>query len=216
MKTQHRPNSAKTPAKTWRRPVGILLAISLAGLGWWAWQTGVVRQLPIGTEIPINSGQVTPLVPVPPLSPGPQAYQLRAVNNQIQLVPLAVQSQEKQPEALLKETLNHLFNDPQSSNLSTAIPAGTHLKNLRISNGAVYIDLSREFKQGGGSASMIYRVAQVLYTATSIDPNSKVYLSVEGQPIDEAHPLGGEGLVLDRPLTRKQLAENFPLENPTK
>jgi spore germination protein GerM len=43
---------------------------------------------------------------------------------------------------------------------------------------------------------MIYRVAQVIYTSTSLDPNQKVFISVSGQLIDDRHPLGGEGLML--------------------
>ena len=65
---------------------------------------------------------------------------------------------------------------------------------------------------GGGSSSMIYRVAQVLYTATSIDPEASVFLSIEGQPLNENYPLGGEGLLLDYPLNRKNLQQNFSLE----
>jgi spore germination protein GerM len=73
------------------------------------------------------------------------------------------------------------------------------------------VDLSAEFGQGGGSSSMIYRVAQILYTATSIAPEAEVYLSIEGQPIDEAHPIGGEGLLLPSPLTRQQLAKTVDI-----
>jgi spore germination protein GerM len=58
---------------------------------------------------------------------------------------------------------------------------------------------------------MIYRVAQVLYTATSLDPKAKVFLSVESQPLDENHPLGGEGLILRQPMTRQDFAQDFSL-----
>ncbi len=56
---------------------------------------------------------------------------------------------------------------------------------------------------------MIYRVAQVLYTATSIDHEALVYLSIEGIPINEKYPLGGEGLLLRYPLTRLQFNQDF-------
>jgi spore germination protein GerM len=64
---------------------------------------------------------------------------------------------------------------------------------------------------------MIYRVAQVIYTATSLDPNQKVFISVGGQSIlqrrgyanDNNHPLGGEGLILEQPTTRSQFAADF-------
>jgi spore germination protein GerM len=80
---------------------------------------------------------------------------------------------------------------------------------LRVAPQRIDLDLSREFIQGGGSDSMVGRVAQVLYTATSLDPTAKVYLSVEGQRLDENHPLGGEGVILQQPLTRQQFAVDF-------
>jgi spore germination protein GerM len=58
---------------------------------------------------------------------------------------------------------------------------------------------------------MIYRVAQVVYTASSIDPNAKIYLSIEGELLDENYPLGGEGIVLTEPVTRQQLVEDFSI-----
>lgn len=82
---------------------------------------------------------------------------------------------------------------------------------LKIDKNKIHVNLSTEFTDGGGSDSMMYRVAQVIYTASSIDPKAKVYIYVEGQLLDEDHPLGGEGLVLTEPLTRQQLAEDFSI-----
>jgi spore germination protein GerM len=70
------------------------------------------------------------------------------------------------------------------------------------------VDLSQEFTAGGGSASMTGRVAQILYTATSINPNTNVWIDVEGKRLEV---LGGEGLVLDQPLTRQNFEKNFDL-----
>src|SRR4051812_18060442 len=52
----------------------------------------------------------------------------------------------------------------QSSRISTVIPAGTQLLGLTIANGVATVDLSREFESGGGSASVLGRLAQVVYT----------------------------------------------------
>ncbi|MEW5861695.1 MAG: spore germination protein, partial [Cyanobacteriota bacterium] len=59
-----------------------------------------------------------------------------------------------------------------------------------------------------GSASMTGRVAQILYTATSINPNTNVWIDVEGKRLEV---LGGEGLVIDQPLTRQNFEKNFDL-----
>lgn len=110
------------------------------------------------------------------------------------------------------EGVINLLSNPQIGNQSSAIPTGTHLLSLQSTPKEIHVNLSHEFGAGGGSTSMVYRVAQILYTVTSLNPNAKVYLAVEGQPLDEDHPLGGEGLILKQPLTRQQFAKDFSLD----
>ena len=73
-------------------------------------------------------------------------------------------------------------------------------------NNDVYVDLSPEFTQGGGSASMIGRLGQVVYTATTLNPNSQVWLSVGGKLLTV---LGGEGLEIPQPITRPIFDQEF-------
>jgi spore germination protein GerM len=84
---------------------------------------------------------------------------------------------------------------------------------LQVRSDGVHVDLSKEFRAGGGSTSIVYRVAQVIYTASSLDPDAKVFVSIEGQSIDEKHPLGGEGLTLRQRITRSQFAADFSIAN---
>jgi spore germination protein GerM len=109
----------------------------------------------------------------------------------------------------LATALDHLLNTPQTDNLRTTIPQKTQLLGLRTERNSVYINLSSEFATGGGSTSMTQRIAQVLYTATSLDREARVYLFINGEPVNEENPLGGEGLLLPHPLTRQDFDELF-------
>ncbi|MEX0825439.1 MAG: Gmad2 immunoglobulin-like domain-containing protein [Acidimicrobiia bacterium] len=88
-----------------------------------------------------------------------------------------------------------------ASALSSAIPAGTRLLGVAIeeATGIVIVDLSSEFVSGGGSASMIGRVGQVVYTLTRIDDVFGVRFQIDGV---STTVFGGEGLIIDDPATR--------------
>ena len=61
------------------------------------------------------------------------------------------------------------------------------------------MDLSTEFDSGGGTASMQYRLAQVVYTLTQFSTVKSVVFQIEGQTVTV---FGGEGIVLDGPVRR--------------
>lgn len=145
---------------------------------------------------------------VQPAKFSPQIYQLEIVNDRIQLVPEPVYTTATSPQLALKQAIDQLFTY-SLINPTTTIPQGTELLDLQIDNKDIFLNLSGEFATGGGSSSMTYRVAQVLYTATSIEPQASVFLSIEGTPLDENYPLGGEGLLLEYPLTRQQFNRDF-------
>ncbi|MEN9216890.1 MAG: GerMN domain-containing protein [Gloeomargarita sp. HHBFW_bins_162] len=111
------------------------------------------------------------------------------------------------PTTALRQAINLILSTPPNG-LTTAIPSGTRLLSLELKDGAVYVNLSQEFTTGGGSYSVIYRVAQVIYTASSLNPQAPIYLQIEGQP---APPIAGEGLVIDYPTTRRQFAQEAGL-----
>ena len=161
--------------------------------------------LPIITQSPS-------LVEVQPAKFSPQLYRLEIVDNRIRLIPKTIDTAATSPQLALEQALNELFTPSLAFDPTTTIPRGTRLLNLRTSPNGIYVDLSQEFTQGGGSSSMIYRVAQVLYTATSIHSQAPVFLSIEGKPLNEDYPLGGEGLLLEYPLTRQQFNQDFLLQ----
>jgi len=146
---------------------------------------------------------------VKPAKFSPQIYQLKIVNNRIRLIPVPIHTTATSPQIALKQAVDELFARSSILDPATAIPQGTRLLSLQVNDEGIFLNLSGEFAQGSGSSSTIYRVKQVLYTATSIDPQSSVFLSIEGKPLDENYPLGGEGLLLEYPLTRQQFNRDF-------
>jgi hypothetical protein len=78
--------------------------------------------------------------------------------------------------------------------MSTAIPMGTRLRGLKITDGTATVDLSRHFASGGGSLSMQERVAQVVFTLTQFDDVQTVRFAIDGEPVTT---IGGEGLMVD-------------------
>lgn len=95
----------------------------------------------------------------------------------------------------------------RETGMSTAVPAGTRLRSLAISNGTAVVDLTGTFASGGGSLSMSLRLAQVVTTVTQFSSVSKVRLWLDGKP---ATTLGGEGLIVDRPLGRGDVEQMLP------
>ena len=96
----------------------------------------------------------------------------------------------------------------QSADYATAIPKDTKLLSIKASPEGVKLNLSSEFTQGGGSASMTARLAQVIYTASGLDNDVPVWISVEGKPLET---LGGEGIIVSQPITRQEFQANFAL-----
>lgn len=139
-----------------------------------------------------------------------EIYLLRDTGKNLELVPIPVKvsaSKDNKSE-FLQAAFNGLLTAKNDGDTSSTIPSGTKVLGVKIENDAVRVNLSEEFTSGGGSASMTGRVGQVLYTATSLNPNAKVYIDVNGKQLDV---LGGEGLELDQPLTRDSFAKNYQL-----
>lgn len=89
---------------------------------------------------------------------------------------------------------------------ATAIPPGTTLNGVTVSDRTATVDLSRAFESGGGSASMQARVAQVVYTLTQWSFVGRVTFALDGEPVEA---IGGEG-VPARNVTRADFENVLP------
>ena len=159
--------------------------------------------------------QVSALAPSNQISQSPPAtravdgelavYWIESSQNKLLAVPIAIKAKSN-GEAIGMVLKTLITESPPESNLYSAIPANTKILSLSAKNKEIRINLSKDFTKGGGSASMQGRVIQVLYTVTSLEPDSKVYLSVEGKSLQY---IGGEGLEVPQPMTRKDFALEF-------
>jgi germination protein M len=109
--------------------------------------------------------------------------------------------------AALEDLLAGPSEPERLDGIQTQIPNGTQLLGLTIDKGIATVNLTSEYEAGGGSASMSMRLAQVVYTLTQFPTVKGVRLALDGQAIDV---LGGEGVVIDHPLTRKDYADLLP------
>ena len=158
------------------------LAIGLGGLGWVGW--GLSRMLQQRVSL----------------------YWLTDANSDIHYV-----IEEREVRALsdaqaIAVGLNILIDGHDREQLISAIPPQTELLGAHYEGTAIHLDFSEEFASGGGATSLLGRVTQVLYTATSLAPDSQVIISVEGDPVEV---LSGEGLLLEQPLTRASFSPSF-------
>lgn len=204
---------------TRRIPIAIIAGLSAvvvaagSGTAWWTWNA-------IHSDTANNPEAVTPTAPdaVQPTEPQPvapavettaRAYWIDVAGNQFELVPAPIQvAQGEQPDEILTTAFETLLEGPSASAAFSEIPEGTELRDLTVESDGVHVDLTDTFTTGGGTASMTGRLAQVVYTASSLDPDAQIWISVDGEPLDV---LGGEGLILDQPITREEFDENFPL-----
>lgn len=86
--------------------------------------------------------------------------------------------------AVATQALNALLAGPalseRQAGLSTAIPGGSRLLDLRVSSGTAIANLNAEFAAPGAPASELQRVAQVMYTLTQFSSVARVAIEING------------------------------------
>lgn len=114
------------------------------------------------------------------------------------------------PEEILRAAVEALLAGPTSAEramgITSEIPGGTRLRSLTVREGVAVIDLTEAIASGGGSSSMQGRLWQIVYTGTQLPGVRQVRLLIEGA---ERQALGGEGVMIDRPITRPPAFPRF-------
>jgi spore germination protein GerM len=191
---------------------GISIAIVAVGAAWWAKNSWYSTK----PSIPTTS---TPGTVAPEKAPQTQqiaqekqveVYWISANATKIEAAPATIKIAKSSDQT---KTLENIFQvllaGPKQQEYTTTIPQGTKLLDLKEDQQGIHVNLSKEFATGGGSTAMVGRVAQIIYTATSLDKDANVWINIESKPLNA--PLGGEGLLLDQPTNRQDFKNNFQL-----
>ena len=107
--------------------------------------------------------------------------------------------------ATAEGALRSLLGGGVPTDRTTAIPPGVRLVALTTEGSAASVDLAGGFDAGGGSATMLARLAQVVYTVTAFPPVDRVAFRLEGRPVTV---FSGEGIELDGPIGRAWFADS--------
>jgi germination protein M len=117
--------------------------------------------------------------------------------------------------AAMKALIEGPTADEKQAGMVSNVPEGTTFLGLDIKNGVATVDLSKEYESGGGSLSMFMRLAEVVFTLTQFPTVEGVDFKLDGEPISV---LGGEGIIIDHPMTRADFEDQSPailVETPT-
>ncbi|MCY7337327.1 MAG: GerMN domain-containing protein, partial [Chamaesiphon sp.] len=185
-------------------------------------QTVPIAIAPNPAVVPPVTSKIPPVVPkttptTPSIAQKPEntvkIWRLDDDGKKTVLVPQERQDSEassSDPEVRVNRSLSSLVASAgkPDGKLTSTIPVGTKLLSAKILADGVHVDLSKEFTQGFGATSMIGRLGQVVYTATSQNPDAPVWITVEGKKLEV---LGDVGVEIRQPITRQTYDQDFPI-----
>lgn len=91
---------------------------------------------------------------------------------------------------------------------TSTVPAGTRLLASSFTDGVVTVDLSGQFASGGGTASVLGRLAELVMTAsTSVMVLDGIELRIDGEPVSL---FSSEGIEIDGLLTIDDVDQHLP------
>lgn len=195
-------NYDRNPLFTTKTVAAIATGILALGtiVAWYAYSN-------INSKNVINKTSDNPSQVIPNNETSVEIYTL---DDDLNLIPTIVNLPKSDNEQeILNKAFNKLLTISENESSSTAIPETTKLIDLTVKEDGIHVNLSSEFTSGGGSTSMIARLGQVIYTASSLNYASPVWINVEGKPLEV---LGGEGLIVEQPMTRQSFNDSFKNE----
>lgn len=148
-----------------------------------------------GPNPPVDTPEETP-TPTPEPAKTEQAVTYFAMGEKLQAVGKTVDSAEpidERAQNALVALCEGPTADQKARGFDTLIPEGTRVNAVSVADKIATVDLTREFESGGGSLSMLLRVAQVVWTTTAIDGIDKVAFKLDGTAVDA---IGGEGIIV--------------------
>jgi hypothetical protein len=205
-----------------RRPLSVLLLATFAAtaLGGCAPTVPPTPSpgTPTVTVSPVPTPTARPATGTPPASPtAPVALKVYFIFRE--KVQPATRMLAVTGQATLRGAIEALLAGPSASEraggLGTVIPTGTKLLGATVSANVAVLDFNAALGSGGGSLSVTDRIAQIVYTATQFPTVKAVAFKIEGKTIKW---LGGEGVMVDPPRTRKTCEGETPailIEDPT-
>ncbi len=193
-----------------------------AGVAWW---NATLTPAPMPAPSPSATATTPPIAATPtptasavpqspatspatPIADQSQIYWLKDTGTSLAIAgqPAKPVSSSKPDDVVRGAIEQVLTGKPTDTNLGSAIPPNTRLLDLLITPEGVRVNLSAEFTSGGGSASMMGRLGQIVYTASTLNPQAKIWILVEGQPLTV---LGGEGIEVPQPIDRATFDRQF-------
>ena len=183
----------------------VVVVAAGGGMTWWAFKSLFTPDKP-PIPIAVTSDQLSLGTQDSELLEA-QIYWLDPVADEVKLVPSPVTVQKSANEQnILESAFQRLLAGSTDGTHTTTIPEGTKLLEVKLETNGVHVNLSAKFTEGGGSTSMVGRLGQIIYTASSINPTDPIWLNVEGEPLEV---LGGEGMIVEQPMTRKDFEADF-------
>ena len=128
-------------------------------------------------------------------------------------VPTGAENDAQAPRLRAERALKLLLEGPRGryDNLSTAIPGGTKLNELRYTDDVATVNLSHSFSRPEGPGQV--RVGQIVWTVNRLLPSASVRLLVDGRPV---RTLGADRFQAGRLWRRRDqpLASMWPRRSP--